>query len=214
MKITSYEEQKHNKEKLNVYVDGEYKFSISLNGWAENYLWVGKEITDKDIEQILLSDGKELAMSKLLSILSYGLKTEQELINKLKEKGFVSSDIQYAIEKGKEYGYVDDTYYADCYIRERAIPNGWGRYKTLNMLLQKGISKDIVNQKIDLYMNDEHCIDEAYRLAEKKLKQIDANKYQEWQIKQKIVSFLGSKGFEYDIIKTVNNKLFGDDYNI
>ena len=144
MEITSYEKQKHNKEKINVFVDGEYSFSISINGWTKNFLYIGKVLTNQEINEIKENDGKELALNKTLRILERGLKTESEIRKKLKEKEFVDNDIEYAITRAKEYGYINDEYYVKCYILERAKQNKWGSNKVLSNLLKKGINKELI----------------------------------------------------------------------
>ena len=44
-------------------------------------------------------------------------RTENEVYNKLKEKGYCSQEIDDAIQKLLEYGYVNDERYALSYIR-------------------------------------------------------------------------------------------------
>jgi regulatory protein len=197
MKITSYEPQKRNKEKLNVFVDGEYSFSITMNGWAKNFLWVGKEITQEDIEKYKIGDGKELALDKALTILGT-LKTRHEVEEKLKEKEFEDEDIEYAVSKAMEYGYINDAYYVKCYILERGIPNKWGENKIMNNLLQKGVDKEVIQEGLDLYFKDEDSYEIALNCAIKKYDTINKSKYDDYQIKSKLLSFLTTKGFSYE----------------
>lgn len=202
MKITSYEEQKHNKEKLNVYIDGEYSFSITLNGWAKNFLWVGKELSEDEINKIKQEDTCELALSYAYRVIGNGLKTEVEMRRKFKEKAFSEDDIEYAINKLKEYNYINDKYYAECYIKARVIPNKWGKIKAYNMMLQKGIDKDIINESLDELFSE----DEEYKIilesAKKKLDTL-SNISDKIKIKNKLISFLLNRGFDYSLIKKV-----------
>ena len=207
MKITNYEKQKHNEEKLNVFVDGEYKFAISINGWTKNLLYVDKEITEKEIEDILEKDKKELALNKAFKIVSNGLKTRKEVEKKLKEKGFEENDINYAIDKIIGYGYINDEYYVKCYILERAIPNKWGENKILSNLLQKGIDKEIILNGISNYLEDDIEYKNAYAFGIKKYNNVNKTKYSAIQIKQKIVSSLIAKGYNYEIANRVLNDI-------
>ena len=79
MKITDYKIQKNNEEKMNVYVDGEYKFSMSVDSFLSEGLYKGLEITEEQNEEIKLRDGSKLAYIQIVSTLNYGMKTEKEI---------------------------------------------------------------------------------------------------------------------------------------
>ena len=212
LKITSYEKQKHNEEKFNVFVDEKYAFSISVNGWIKWGLYIDKILTQEDIDKIVKEDRQEIAFLKLLDIVSYGMKTEKEIRRKLKEKEFQEEEIEYAIEKGIKYGYVNDEYYVKHYILERAMPNKWGSNKVYSMLSQKGIDKELIKDGIEKYMIEEDVSDNAYEVALKKYRTINKEKYNKLQCKQKLSTFLMGKGYSYDIVKKVVNRVMeGED---
>ena len=140
MKITDYKIQKNNEEKMNVYVDGEYKFSMSVDSFLSEGLYKGLEITEEQIEEIKVRDGSKLAYIQIVSTLNYGMKTEKEMIDKLKEKGYEEDAIQKAIMKAKDYNLINDDYYIELYIKTKAIPAKWGEQKIISNLYKKGIN--------------------------------------------------------------------------
>jgi regulatory protein len=155
MVITNIETQKHNKDKVNIFIDGEYSFSLLTKECGDNYLYVGKELSEFEIHKLKNNNQKELAVNEIVNILSYGMKTEYELRKKLEEKGFDEEAITYAISKGIQHNYIDDEKYANCYIKERAIPNKWGSNKVFYLLQQKGIDKCIIQNAIDNLMSED-----------------------------------------------------------
>lgn len=221
MKITNYSKQVHNANRFNVDVDGQYLFAISINGWIKYGLYVGKEITTEDIENWVKDDNKEVAFNRLLNILDRGLKTEKELRVKLSQKKdskgrersviFSEEEIDYAIEKAKSYGYVNDEYYTMCYIKERAIPNKWGKQKLTTALYQKGISKELIKDGIEKYFKEDIEEDSAYDIALKKYKTI-YEKYDKRTCVNKIYTYLRGRGFSYDIIKSIMEKLSNESF--
>ena len=194
MKITNYSKQVHNADRFNVDVDGQYLFAISINGWIKYGLYVGKEITTEDIENWVKDDNKEVAFNRLLNILDRGLKTEKELR-----------------VKAKIYGYVNDEYYTMCYIKERAIPNKWGKQKLTTALYQKGISKELIKDGIEKYFKEDIEEDNAYDIALKKYKTI-YEKYDKRTCMNKIYTYLRGRGFSYDIIKSIMEKLSNESF--
>jgi len=208
MKITKLEIQKNNKEKINVHIDGKYSFSVTSNTALDYKLKENMDISEAVIEEIKEKDLPKLAVLHAINILSYASKTEQELKIKLKQKGYDEHAIEYAIEKIKKYGYIDDESYVESFIKNKAIPNGWGEQKILVALIKKGIDKDIIRDKLNNLYSDEEKIENIMEIAEKQLRKIkdtDKNKR-----KQKLYRYLLSKGYSYDLISSTINKLIND----
>lgn len=209
MKITDYKIQKNNQEKMNIYVDNEYKFSMSVDSFLSEGLHKGLEITEEDIKAIKNRDGSKLAYIQILTTLNYGMKTEKEMVDKLKEKGYEEEAIEIAITKAKEYKYINDDYYVEMYIKTKAIPSKWGEQKIINNLYKKGININDIKCKLEEIYNNENKYENAFALAEKKLRTIkDTDKNKK---KQKLNQFLLSKGYNYEIISLVIKKILEDD---
>ena len=188
MVVTKIEIQKRNKEKVNIYVDDKYSFSLTLNGLVESGLKEKVNISEEEINALKIKDEPKLAVQQALNILSYSMKTESELVRKLTEKGFSEKAINYAVEKLKGYKYLDDSVYVSMYITTRAIPNNWGDQKIISNLLQKGVDINLIKEKIN----------ELYSYDEKKKK-------------QKLYRYLTSKGYSYDLISSTISSIFDDD---
>lgn len=209
MKITKLETQKNNKEKVNVFVDDKYSFSLTLNGLIESKLREGSEVTEEQISLIKKQDNPKLATLQALNIISYSMKTEKELIQKLKEKDFDDNSIEYAIENMKKYGYVDDEAYVISYIKNKAIPQKFGERKIIQNLSQKGIDNSLIKEKINELYNDDDKKENVMLLSEKYLSKL--NKYDDIKKKQKLYNYLLGKGFSYDLISYACKKVFKDD---
>lgn len=209
MVVTKIEIQKRNKEKVNIYVDDKYSFSLTLNGFVESGLKEKANISEEEINALKIKDEPKLAVQQALNILSYSMKTESELVRKLTEKGFSEKAVNYAVEKLKGYKYLDDSVYVSMYITTRAIPNNWGDQKIISNLLQKGVDINLIKEKInELYSYDEKK-DSIKKVAEKyyqKLKDDDEKKK-----KQKLYRYLASKGYSYDLISSTISSLYESD---
>lgn len=209
MTVTRIEIQKRNKEKANIHIDGKFAFSLTVNGLLECGLKEGDEITPDDIEKIRGEDEPSLAVLQAINIISYSMRTEKELRQKLRDKKFSDSAIEYAIQKVKGYGYIDDLSYATSYIQSKAMPNGWGEQKIISMLLQKGIDMQVIKDKIAECYSEEDMENNAMNVAKKyflRLRGEDTRKN-----KQKLYGYLISKGFKYNIASSVCRKIFDDD---
>lgn len=204
MTITKIEIQKNNKEKVNIFVDDKYSFSLTLNGLLEFRLKEGQNIDEEEIAKYKKQDSPKLASIHALNILGRARKTEKELEKKLKEKGYDDDSIEYAINKMKEYKYIDDDSYVESYIKDK-ISAGWGEKKIIAGLYPKGISPDLVKEKLEVLYFDEEKTENITKIAEKYLKKIEKEEF--YKKKQKLYRHLLGQGYSYDLITSICNKL-------
>ena len=67
-------------------------------------------------------------------------RTEKEIREYLKMKEYSQSQIDDAVEKLREYSYLDDVAYGAGFIRQAAA-KGWGRSKIDRSMAEKGVSR-------------------------------------------------------------------------
>lgn len=90
----------------------------------------------------------EVAKNKAIKYVGISRKTEQEVYRKLKTQGFDENIIMEVIEYLKELGYINDNDYVDAYIRQCMRLLDYSTYEIMQKLLQKGINKYIIDDKV------------------------------------------------------------------
>ena len=90
-----------------------------------------------------MSESLTKCKDEALNILSYAMRTEKQVRDKLKEKGFYEEDIEETVSYLKEYSYLDDLKYAVMYIRY-AGQKGHGRRRIETELAKRGIGKSLM----------------------------------------------------------------------
>jgi regulatory protein len=125
-KITKIQIQKLNKSKFNIFVDEEYKLSVSQESLIRLNLKVGMQF---DETEILLEENKNSALQKTLEYLGRRLYSKGELREKLFKKGFGEDSIDYALEKAENFGYLNDEEFAEKFANDKQKLSKWGRKK-------------------------------------------------------------------------------------
>ena len=135
-------------------------------------------------------------MDRALHYIGYRMRSERELSDYLKKKGYEEGEVLDVIGRLKEYGYVDDAAFAKEFITQRVAQRPVGRKKLEYDLMQKGIGKDTVQDALEAYLSEEEQAG-CNALAEKLLRQKGKDK----KAIQSIQRTLISRGFSYDRIK-------------
>ncbi len=191
VEITNIENQK-NKDKFNLFVDGQFYSGIMKETAIANNFFVGKKI-DKDVlDKILIESESKMAFSKASDLLATRLHSKDELKLKLIKKGFSKDAINLAINKLEDYGYINDAEFANLFVQSNSKLS---KQMLKNKLATKGISSQIINDVLSNISADDE-LENAKKLAEKYLKNKNFDDY-----KNKLCAFLARKGFSHSVIK-------------
>ncbi|MEG0872643.1 MAG: RecX family transcriptional regulator [Clostridia bacterium] len=91
----------------------------------------------------------EVAKQKAIRYLILAKKTEYEVRNKLKKSEYSNDIIDQVIEYLLKIKYIDDNEYVDAYIRQCKSLLNYSIYEIKQKLLQKGIKKCIIDEKLE-----------------------------------------------------------------
>ncbi len=127
---------------------------------------------------------------------------EQDVIQYLNKKGLYDSDtIEKVVNNLREEGFLDDFRYAKAFVHDKFLLNKWGRIKIKYALKQKGIDETITEKALLEEINDaeyEQCLETLIMKKKKNLK-----KGNPAVLKQKIVNFAISKGYEFELVQKI-----------
>lgn len=199
--ITDVTSQKKSTDRVNVFVNGNYFGSVFVDICLKYGIKKGAIFSEEKLNQIFLESDKQIALNKTAKYISAKLKTEKEVVDYLTKKEYSKVVIDYVISKLKEYKYLDDESYVNSYVA--TYKNKYGVIKLKNNLMLKGISKDYLEEYFSSFESDLEILMET---ANKYLK----NKEKTYENLTKLYRHLASKGYNYDEINSVINRLKGE----
>ncbi len=193
MKVTSLEPQKKRKNRLNLFVDDEFKAGIDAGTASILGLFVGKEIDESTLSELADEETYQLCLDKAFLLLSIRMQTEHELWEKLGKKS-LRKDIDRTIARLKELGYVDDAKFAKLWIESRSHKHGQNSLRT--ELIKKGLKREIIDTALA-----ELEPDQQLEAAREVVRGKDKPEYSQDERFKKLGGLLSRRGFSYDIIK-------------
>ena len=201
MIITKIEPQKQG-ERVNIYLNGIFAFGLMAEVQYKYGLTEGMSIDENYIRKVLMDEEQSKSNNCALHFLSYRQRTEKEIVDKLKEKGFEDKVIDNTLIYLKNYGLIDDMEFAKSFMKDKINLNKQGPKRIKYELYKKGISQEIINEVL---AEDDNEYNRALELAKRKLssyKKDDKN-----AIYRKLGGFLQRKGYSYDCIHSVLREL-------
>lgn len=190
MKITQISAQQKNKDRCNIFIDGEYSFSVSTETVYKFYLKTGKELSEEEITAIKEDGERTSALNRATEYLSKAYKTRKQVKDYLLKKGYSDDAVYYAVSRLTETGYINDSEYARRYF-ETASKNQ-GKKLSAYKLMAKGVRKDVIAEAYEKAAVPSK--ENAAAVAEKYMRNKEINK----ENLAKTYRYLIGRGFSYD----------------
>lgn len=206
--VTAIVPQKRRKDRVNVYIDGVFAFSLTVEAVLKKGFRLGCDLSTAEIEKLVKEDEFGKVLDKVLKFISYRPRSEREISDYFKKNQVGEYVKKPVIEKLKKYGYVDDGAFVDWWIKQRQEFRPRSKRVLMLELLKKGIDKNLIQEKlseIEESSEEQTCL----RLAEKRKSYFKNLSSREAKIK--LSQYLMRKGYGWDIVKTVVDKVLGKD---
>ncbi|MDP8208340.1 MAG: RecX family transcriptional regulator [Candidatus Electryonea clarkiae] len=137
-------------------------------------------------------------MNKITQLLSYRSHTIFELRRKLRQREYSPELIEEAIRKAVEYKWLDDVAATEQYINEQKRKGGHGRCWIEARLIDKGISRKIIDSQISKMWTDDIEKKLIYQLFNKLLS-TNKGKTKQDNLKNRVYRAAMNRGFNSEI---------------
>jgi regulatory protein len=209
MKITDISLQVKNPDRVNVSVDGTYRFSLDIFQVGELGIKIGKEYSEAELDEIETESqfgklyGRALEYTMLRphsarEIKDYlwkktrTTKVRSRRTGEVYEREGVSSALTDRVfTRLLEKKYIDDEKFARWWVENRNLRKGASMRKIMNELRAKGFEASVIDS----------AIGESERTDDDELAKIILKKRAKYPDDQKLIQYLMRQGFSYDTIK-------------
>ena len=193
MKITELKQGVKNPNRVNVFVDGKYEFSLDVAQVVDFKIKVGMEISPEQLLEFKKASefGKlyQRALEWVLTRPRSEKETRDYLNKKIFEKKLDKKYIDTITERLKEKGFLSDFRFAEWYVENRFVKKGVSRKRLKMELMKKGVSAEIIDEVLDSSeRNDE---EEILKIIAKKRAKYDD---------EKLTQYLCRQGFSYQLV--------------
>ena len=193
MKITAIKQQVKNPERVSIFVDSKYEFSLSLDELVKYKLKNNDELDEADVKKFkkISADGKLRA--RALEWLMNRPHSEREFRDYIYRKKVEPEQINSLVDEFTEKGYLDNAKFA-LWFTELQARRGKSDRAIRAELFKKGIGKEVADESIP-----ESAGDESERLKSMIDKKRRLSRYK--NDPQKLAKYLTAQGFSWQDVK-------------
>jgi regulatory protein len=204
MKITGITSQQKDKNRVNVMVDGKYRFSLDIFQVADLGIRIDKEYTDEELTELETESQFGKAYGRALEYCLMRPHSAKEmrdyLYRKTRDTRMQTGDVKKGLSteittrvynRLVEKGYIDDEKFTRYWVENRSLTKGASKRKLTAELRSKGVESSIID----------HFLAESSRSDGDELQKIITKKRARYPDDQKLMQYLARQGFSYDDIK-------------
>lgn len=196
--ITGLKIQKGDSERVSVFLDGEYAFSVSLMAAAG--LKKGQTLSEAEAATLEQEGETHLAYQRAVRYLALRPRSRTEIEGYLRGKGDSEETVAQVLARLESGGYVDDAQFARFWVENRLRFRPRGSRAMRFELRQKGLAQDDIDAALEGW-DEEEAAWEAV-----------AGKVERWQgldereFLQKAMAYLSRRGFNFDVCRDVGRR--------
>jgi regulatory protein len=208
MKITDIKIQARDKNRVNVSVDGKYRFSLDVYQLVDLGIKIGQEYEPEQLQSLeeesmfgkLYGRALEYCLMRPHSakeVRDYLYRKTRPTRTKTGEmrEGASTELTGRVFDRLVEKKYIDDQKFAHYWVENRSLTKGASKRKLTNELRAKGIDQTTIEQELS----------ESERSDNDELQKVIAKKRKRYPDNQKFMAYLAGQGFSYDDIKSALN---------
>lgn len=146
----------------------------------------------------------EAVLARIHHYCAYQERCGHDVDQKLLQWKVSSDKIRKIIHHLKEEGFINEERYARVFTRSKFHLNKWGRIKIRYELKSRTIPDYIVNKAMEEIGEDDY-LRTIRELILRKMSEINTGKH--LNIREKIITFVTGKGYEFDLTSKVLTEL-------
>lgn len=210
MTITAIKPQSRQENRVSIFVDGKYNFSLSLGQLVDFKLKVGQVVTEDELTFYKEQSQRKKLYRKAVDYCLLRQRSTQEVIDYLtrKMKQYQKEDllllvditqtIDGIIHDLKKTGYLNDLAFAKKWLESRFYKKGISRRRLILELKNKGVAEAEITEALSTTERNDQI----------EIAKVIARKAKNYPDRDKLIRYLQRVGFAYSDIITV---LDGDD---
>lgn len=214
MKITDISLQARNPDRVNVSIDGKYRFSLDVTQVTDLDVRKGRELDEHELAQLmgesefgklyaraleyaLMRPRSEREMREYLYRKTLPSRYKSRTSGEIKERAGVAKSIaERTFNRLVERNYVNDETFARWWVESRNQTKGTSLRKLRAEMIAKGVPSAVIDD----------ALGGSTRNDEDELDKIIAKKRRKYPDDQKLMQYLARQGFGFDDIKNAIEK--------
>jgi regulatory protein len=198
--ITALNIQKRRSDRFNLFLDGEYAFSVPA-AVAET-LRIGQALSPDELQELQENVALQDAYERALGQISRRPRSSKEIERYLAKRDVDPFIIEEVIGRLEAKDYLDDRAFGKLWVENRFEFRPRGARALRAELYKKGLASSAIEAALEDFDEHEAAL-RAGRKAARRWKKSDEDEFH-----KRVGAYLARRGFDYDLIRKIVSRMW------
>lgn len=195
--VTKVKRKKGRSPVYEIHVNGQFHCFVSEDLLVRERILPGRAVNEEELQQWIRHGEQFEAMDRALRWLGRRLYAKKEIHQRLIQAAYSPETAEQVIEELEAKGYLNEWEFAIQHVQRRMKTQKKGRMWVISELLEKGISREMIDEALQLIVPEEEY-EAAKSYGLKKWKQSDKLELQ--KRKQRVAQSLMRRGVPSEMV--------------
>ena len=149
----------------------------------------------------------EQALSTLMRLCARAEKSTGDARRLMRNWGVADADAEKVLDRLLSDRFIDDTRYAEAFVREKLRLSGWGEYKIRAALQRKGVARETIEEALGA-ADRTGTAERLHTQLERKLRLLHCET--RYELKNKLMRYGLGLGYDYETVHETVAALVAD----
>ena len=148
------------------------------------------------------------ALQSLMRMCARAERSSGDALRLMKRWGVADAEARKVLSRLQAERFIDDSRYAEAFVRDKLNLGGWGAYKIKMTLRNKGVAREIIEEVVAPMIEATDMLERLEEIMQRKLRTL---KYSSpYEAKTKLIRFAASRGYDMEQAIECASKIVAD----
>ena len=150
----------------------------------------------------------EQALQSLMRMCARSERSSGDTLRLMKRWGVADEDARKVLQRLQNERFIDDSRFAEAFVRDKINLSGWGAYKIKSALRAKGVSREVIESVVEPMLVETNMSERLEEMMQRKLRTLKYNS--PYEAKTKLIRFAASRGYDMEQAIDCASKVIND----
>ena len=163
---------------------------------------------EQKVERTKRTKTPQQALQSLMRMCARSEHSSGDALRLMKRWGVADDEARKVLARLQAERFIDDSRFAEAFVRDKLNLSGWGAYKIKMALRAKGVSREVIEEVVSPMIEATDMKERLEEIMQRKLRTL---KYSStYDAKTKLIRFAASRGYDIEEAVDCASKILND----
>ena len=163
---------------------------------------------EQKVERTKRTKTPQQALQSLMRMCARSEHSSGDALRLMKRWGVADDEARKVLARLQAERFIDDSRFAEAFVRDKLNLSGWGAYKIKMALRAKGVSREVIEEVVSPMIEATDMKERLEEIMQRKLRTLKNSST--YDAKTKLIRFAASRGYDIEEAVDCASKILND----